>query len=175
MGIGKDEQAALLVAHLLEVVEVHLVSLQRVPHHFALVPSGCEEEGVIDGWLHNDLCILFQEEVDDHADALHDARDVGEPFTFHVPLVVVLNPSLHRLPILLGLDGVAKQRVLQPRLQGIGDEGGRFPIHVSHPQRQEITPSISFLKHLMLQIARPSAVNRLVKIVVHNFQFSIIN
>ena len=167
VGIGQDEQTTLVITHLFEILEVHLIKdslpimgegwgeglLQRIPHHLPFVPSGCQVERVVDGWLHDHLLILLQEEVDDHADALHDARDVGQPLTLHLPLVVLFNPLLHRWPILLGLHRVAIQRVLQPLFQGIGDEGRRFPIHISHPQRQQITSSISFLKHLMLQIA----------------------
>ena len=91
--VRQDEYAAFRVGHFGEVVEVHVVgavghSLERVVHHFASVALWREAEGVVDRGLYDNLFVGLYKHVDGHADALHDARNVAEPFALHVPVVV---------------------------------------------------------------------------------------
>ena len=114
--VGENEHAALLVAHQLQVVEVHLVgelgpvhAFQGIHHYLTAVAFGCKPEGMIDGRLDDDLLVGFQEHINSHANAFHDAGDVGEPLFLHIPLVAVVNPLPDGCPQLRGHNRVAKQ------------------------------------------------------------------
>ena len=121
-----------------EVVEIHGVGsvgvlLERVAHHLAAVALWREAEGVVHGWLNDDLVAGLREDVDHHANAFHDAWDEAEPLKLDVPLVVVVEPLLHGGPIVLRLDGVAEERVVEAMAKRFGDKRRCFEIHVGHP------------------------------------------
>ena len=163
--IGKHKHTAVVVAHLFQVVEVHVVAgqfspvvtylLQRVPHH--LMPDGLrhEVERMVDGWLHDDLVAFLQQGTHRHPDALHYSRNVAQPVLLHVPLVAVMYPPCNHPPIVARHLRVAEQRVVQSCTQCVGDEPWGLPLHVSYPHGGEVFSSESLLKPFMLDVARP--------------------
>ena len=92
MGIGKNQDLALRVNDLLQLLEVHLIALasesQRVHHHLAAILLGHMVERMIYGWLDDYLIALLGQCIDNHTDTLHDAGDVTHPFAFYFPAVV---------------------------------------------------------------------------------------
>ena len=109
MWVGKYEQSAFIITDLFEILEIHLIGNevaccitllpQWIPHHFMSVTSWRQEKRMVDRWLHYHFLVLVQEEVDNHADALHNAGNVGQPFSFHLPLMLCLNPLLNCGPV----------------------------------------------------------------------------
>ena len=122
---------------------------------------------MIDGRLDNHLLVLLHKDVDGHADALHDARDIGEPFALHLPLVMVVNPLDDAGPQLIGHHCIAKERMLQALTQGVRDKLRRFKVHVGHPQGQQVITSITLLEYPMLQVATARTINNLIEVVCH--------
>ena len=63
---------------------------------------------MIDGRLDYHLLVLLREDVDDKADALHDAGDEAHPLLLHLPLMVVGYPSADGRPEVARHDGVTE-------------------------------------------------------------------
>ena len=138
VGVREDKHLALVVSHLGQVVEVHRVGavgvlVERVVDYLAAVSLWRQPERVVDGRLDDDLVARLGEDVHHHADALHDAGYVGEPFALYVPLMVVFQPLLHGGPIVFWLHSVAEERVGHSLAQRVGDEMWCLKVHVGHP------------------------------------------
>lgn len=75
--IAEHEHLALLIAHLFEVIEVHLIiavlsHFQRIEDHLSPIALRCQAERMIDRRLNDDLLVGLGEYIDHHADALDD-------------------------------------------------------------------------------------------------------
>ena len=174
--VGEYEHAALLVSHFRQILKVHRVRSvgvlpKRVVHHLAVIALRRQSERVIHRRLNDNLLVLLHEHVDDEADALHDARYEAHPLLVDAPLMVVLNPFSHRLPVVARQYRVAEQRVFETLAQRVGYKLRRLEVHVRHPKRQQVASAISLCKHLVLQVARTRTVDNLIKIVFHSFLF----
>ena len=110
--------------------------LQRVLHHHAVVTLDGETEGMVDRGLDDDLVARIGKHVDGHADALDDAGDVGDPLTLYLPTVVAFDPTGHGVPIVLGVEGVAIDRIGHALLESVDHETWSLEVHVSHPEWQ---------------------------------------
>ena len=169
VGIAEDEHAALVIGHLLEVVEVHLIRAvvlaQRVVNHLAAVALGYEAEGMIHRRLDDDLLVGAGEDIDDQADTFDDAGDERQPLALDAPLMVHVNPVDDARPQLLRHHGVAEERMLHALLQGVGDEGRRLKIHIGHPQGQQVVATPSGQKGAMFQVTTTRPVDNLVEII----------
>ena len=178
--VGKDEEFALLISHLFEVVKVHLVevarryctivicsslaSLQWIVHDTPMVVSGNKSEGVVNRRLYDNLIDFLEQCSHYHSNSLHDARYVSHPFLLHIPLMVVFNPRSHSLPIPIRQSCVAEYRMVQSLLYGIDDEVWSFEVHVCHPHRKKVFSWVEFSQCVMLHGVCTSAVYCLVEI-----------
>lgn len=176
VGVRQDEQLTLVVCHLCQILEVHLVRavlmlLQRVKHHLASVALWRKAEGMVDGRLNDDLVAWFGEHVHRHAYAFHDAGYERHPFLVYCPLVLPFQPCCHRGPVGLWYHGVSEHRVLHAFAQSVDDEWRCLEIHVSHPQGQQVVTSKHLFEHAIFHGAGAPSFNRLVKIVLHIYLF----
>ena len=172
--VAQEKHAASRVAHLLEIPEVHAVAAvgvedEGVAHHLPAVALGREAEGVIHGRLDDDFVAGRGEDIHCHADALHDAGDVAEPFALRPPPVVRGHPVCHALPVFVRNHGVAQDGMVQPPAQRLDDKVRRGEVHVCHPQREEGGVAETFRQHTVLVVVAAAAVDDAVKIVWHTF------
>ena len=122
---------------------------------------------MVDGSLYKNPVTRLRQGIYHHANALDHSRHICHPFRLDVLSVMVGNPSAYGRPIFGGFDCIAYDRMLQTVLYGIKNERGSLEIHVCHPLRNQVIASITCLEHLVLKVARPGAVDYLVKIVFH--------
>ena len=59
--------------------------------------------------------------------------------------------------------------MVEAAAQGIGDELRCLEVHVSNPQRQQVTSAVALLKHLVLKVATARTVYYLIEIVPIKF------
>ena len=115
--VAEDEYLAFLIAHLLQVFEVHVIvaiitHLERIEDHLTSVAFRSQTERMIDRWLNDDFFIRIGEDIDYQAYTLDDTRDKLNPFSLHIPLMMVVNPVDDAWHEVLWLHGVAEERVL---------------------------------------------------------------
>ena len=55
--------------------------------------------------------------------------------------------------------------MVQTLSQRIGNEVGRFPVHVGHPEGQQVTTAVALFQHFVFEITATSAVDDFVEIV----------
>ena len=167
--VGEQQQAASVVRHARQLVEVHRVApagvlAQRVEDDLPAVSLGNEPEGVVDGRLDDDLLVLPDEAVDDQSDALDDSRDVGDPFAAHLPSVVRADPVGDRGAVVGGFRRVAVERVLQPPAERADDEVGRLEIHVGDPHRQQVAAAEVLRERVVFHRIRAAPVDGAVEV-----------
>ena len=176
MRIAENEHLALLIANLLQMIEIHLIisiftHFQRIEHYFPAIALWGQTERMINWWLDNNLLIFLGEHINNHADALDNTRNKTDPLPFDIPLVMVSHPVYDRWQKVFRLYGISEERMLQTGFDGICDKCRCLKIHISHPERKKIVSSPSWQQSLMLEVTAARTVYNLIKIVFHNFLF----
>ena len=162
----------MLVGHPCQVLEVHVVIAvgalhQGVHHHLMPIALRHKAEWMIHRRLYDDLVARRQQGAHSHSYPLDNAGDEAHPLFSHLPPVMLLHPADDGVPVVLGQTGVAIEGVLHPVGEGFGDEGRRLPVHVGHPQGNQVSTVPHLGEPCVLHIASARAVDGLVEIVCH--------
>ena len=170
--IAQDEQAAMLVGHPCQVLEVHVVIAigpldKGVHHHLMPIALRHKAEWMIHRRLYDDLVTWRQQGAYSHSYSLDNAGNEAHPLFSHLPPVMLLHPADDGIPVILRQSGIAIEGILHPADKCFGDEGRRLPVHVGHPQREQVSTMPHLGKPYMLHIASACAVDGCIEIVCH--------
>ena len=170
--IAEYKNLALLIANLLQVVKIHfiiaiLTHSQRIEYHFTSITLWSQTKRMIHRGLDDNFLVFFRKDIDYQSYTFHNTWNKFNPFTFYIPLVVVMHPIYDTRQKVFRLHGITEKRMLQTSLQSIGNESWSFKIHISHPKRQQIISAPTRQQSPMLEVVTARTVDYFIKIIFH--------